>query len=233
MSTVAENVAGIRERIAKAARRAGRRPEDVRLVAVSKKVEAERVRQAIAAGVAILGENYIQEAQGKVEEVGRAVSWHFIGHLQTNKAKHAVRLFAMVHAVDSLALAQELSRQAGREGKVLSILLQADLAGEATKFGARAEELEQMAEAISRLPSLAVKGLMTMPPYAEDPEDSRRYFAELRQLRDRLTARRIQGIVMDELSMGMSNDFEVAIEEGATLVRVGTAIFGMRPEKRK
>ncbi len=228
MSDIAENVKRIQERMEAAARRAGRNPEEIRLVAVCKTVDAERVLQAVRAGVRILGENYVQEAKKKIAGVEHKVHWHFIGHLQTNKAKIAVRLFDMIHSVDNAELAQELNRAADQQGKALSILLQINLSGEATKFGASEKKIFQMAEAISRMPALAVVGLMTLPPYFENPEDARPYFIRLRRLGERLRKENIPRLAMNELSMGMSNDFEAAIEEGATLVRVGTAIFGPR-----
>jgi pyridoxal phosphate enzyme (YggS family) len=228
MTDVAENVRRIQERMGAAARRAGRNPEDIRLVAVSKTVEEERVLQAIRAGVKILGENYVQEARKKIENVDRQVSWHFIGHLQTNKAKIAVRLFDMIHSVDTLNLARELNRAAEQQGKILSILLQIGLSGEATKFGGSEKEILQMAEALPKMPALRVAGLMTLPPYFENPEDARSYFVRLRRWGERLRQENLPYLAMHELSMGMSNDFEVAIEEGATLVRVGTGIFGPR-----
>jgi len=228
MPDIAENVGRIQERMGAAARRAGRNPEDIRLVAVSKTVEEDRVLQAIRAGVKILGENYVQEAKKKIQNVGHQVGWHFIGHLQTNKARIAVRLFDMIHSVDNLDLAKELSRAAEQQGKILSILLQINLSEEATKFGASEKEMFRMAETISKMPALTVVGLMTLPPYFENPEDARPYFIQLRRLGERLRQENIPRLAMKELSMGMSNDFEAAIEEGATLVRVGTAIFGPR-----
>jgi pyridoxal phosphate enzyme (YggS family) len=231
MTEISENVARVKERSEMAARRSGRNPAAVRLVAVSKTVEAERVLRAIEAGVKILGENYVQEAQKKIESLGREVAWHFIGHLQTNKAKVATRLFDLIHSVDRLALAQELNRQALQQEKVLPVLLQVNLSGETTKSGARDIEIFQMAEKLSAMRGISVRGLMTMPPYFADPEASRPYYAELRELGERLAQQKLPRILMEELSMGMSNDFEVAVEEGATLVRVGTAIFGPRPRK--
>jgi PLP dependent protein len=231
MPTIADNLARVRERIDAAARRSGRNPERVRLVAVSKTVEPERVRQAIEAGAKILGENYVQEAQKKIEGLGHEVSWHFIGHLQTNKARVAAGLFDCIHSVDSADLARELSRRAKLQGKVLPVLLQVNVSGEATKFGAQEKETFLLAEKLSAMDGIAVKGLMTMPPFFEDPGASRPYFVELRKLGERLAQQKIPGISMEDLSMGMSNDFEVAIEEGATLVRVGTAIFGPRSPK--
>ncbi|MCX5907985.1 MAG: YggS family pyridoxal phosphate-dependent enzyme [Deltaproteobacteria bacterium] len=231
MSAIVENIARVRERIERAAKRAGRAPEQIRLVAVSKTVEAERVLEAVNAGVKILGENYVQEAQKKISLVGHGASWHFIGHLQTNKAKLAVRLFDSIHTVDRLNLAEELNRLARQQGKVMPVLIEVHLSEEATKFGAEEQEIKPLAEKLSEMEGLAVQGLMTMPPYFENPEDSRPYFLRLRKLAEELARRRIPGLSMEELSMGMSNDFEVAIEEGATWVRVGTAIFGSRPAK--
>ena len=213
------------ERIEKAARRVGRDPKEVKLVAVSKTVEAARIKEAIEAGVSILGENYVQEAQKKIEEIGRPVSWHFIGHLQSNKAKYAVRLFDVVHSIDSLHLAEELNRRAEQVNRVIKVLMEVNLSGEATKFGAEEEKILGIAHKILSLNSLSLEGLMTMPPYFDNPEKSRPYYVKLRELKEKIAK---DGIPVKELSMGMSNDFEVAIEEGATYVRVGTAIFGPR-----
>jgi PLP dependent protein len=229
--TIAENVVRVRERMEAAARRAGRDPGSVKLVAVSKTVDAGRVRQALEAGVNLLGENYVQEAQRKIEELGRGAGWHFIGHLQSNKARVAVGLFDWVHSVDSLRLAEELSRAAQQQNRVLPVLLQVNLGKEATKFGAQEEEVFRLLEKMASLPGISVKGLMTLPPYGEDPEESRPYFRALRALLEAVSRRGISGVLLEELSMGMSDDFEVAVEEGATLVRVGTAIFGPRPAK--
>jgi len=231
MTRIAENIARVRERMEEAGRRAGRNPEKVRLVAVSKTVDPERIRQAIEAGVDSLGENYVQEGQKKIEALGHDVSWHFIGHLQTNKAKAAVRFFDFVHSVDSLKLAEELSRSALQQGKVLPILLQINLGREESKFGTTETEVFHLLEQMSLLRGILVKGLMTMPPFSENPEESRPYFRALRKVAESVAGEKIPGILLEELSMGMSNDFEVAIEEGATLVRVGTAIFGPRSAK--
>jgi hypothetical protein len=209
----------------KAARRVGRSPGEVKLVAVSKTVDVERIREAIGAGASILGENYVQEAQKKIEEIGRAVSWHFIGHLQSNKAKVAVRLFDAVHCVDGMALAEELNRRAQQVERKIPVMIEVNLSGETTKFGAEEEKVITLARGILRLEHLSLEGLMTMPPYFDDPEMSRPFFVQLRALKEKLAK---EGIPLKDLSMGMSNDFEVAIEEGATHVRVGTAIFGAR-----
>jgi hypothetical protein len=219
----------IRDRIRSAALAAGRRPESVRLVAVSKTVPAERVREAVAAGLPLLGENYIQEAREKIEALGDlAVSWHFIGHLQSNKAKYAVPLFDMIHSVDSLKLARELDKQAAKNGKVQDILIQVNTGKEVSKSGVYEEEALSLVRQVSRMEHVCIKGLMTLPPYFNAPEKVRPYFRALRELRDRIRDEALPGVSMDELSMGMTGDFEAAIHEGATLVRIGTAIFGER-----
>ena len=208
-----------------AAQRSGRDPREIKLVAVSKTVDVVRIKEAVEAGASIFGENYVQEAQKKIEEIGRSVAWHFIGHLQSNKAKHAVRLFDVVHSVDSLALAEELNRRAEQAGRVLKVMMEVNLSGETTKFGADEESVLNLAKMIRHLHHLSLEGLMTMPPYFDSPEMSRPYYIGLRELKERMVR---EGIPMKELSMGMSNDFEIAVEEGATFVRVGTAIFGTR-----
>lgn len=225
MTQIARNLEEVRHRIKAAALKAGRDPAAVRLVAVSKTVDAERIRDALAAGQKIFGENYLQEARGKIEALGPGAQWHFIGHLQTNKAKAAMALFHLIHSVDRLSLAQALEKAAAQTGKVQEILLQVDLGGEETKSGAPPQAAPELLRQVNRLPHLRVMGLMTLPPFLE-PEAVRPYFRGLRELRDRLLALEI--CPLPELSMGMSGDFETAIEEGATLVRVGTAIFGRR-----
>jgi pyridoxal phosphate enzyme (YggS family) len=225
MSIIEENLLRVMERIEKAAQKARRNPNEIRLVAVSKTVEAARIKEAIEAGVSILGENYIQEAQKKIEEIGRPVSWHFIGHLQSNKAKYAIRLFDMVHSLDSIPLAEELNRRAEQADRVIKVLVEVNLSKEATKFGTDEEMVLNLAKRVQNLNHLSFEGLMTMPPYFDSPEMSRPYYIALRELKQRMVK---AGIPMKELSMGMSNDFEIAIEEGATYVRVGTAIFGPR-----
>ena len=225
MSSVKENLLRVIERIEKAAQKAGRDAKQVKLVAVSKTVEVARIKEAIAAGATILGENYVQEAQKKIEEIGEPVSWHFIGHLQSNKAKYAVRLFGMIHSVDSIPLAEEVNRRAEQAGQVMKVMIEVNLSKEATKFGTDEGMLWSLARSIRNLKHLSLEGLMTMPPYFDSPEMSRPYYTALRELKEKMTK---EGIPMKELSMGMSNDFEIAIEEGATFVRVGTAIFGPR-----
>jgi len=218
----------IRSRIEKAARAYGRNPESVRLVAVIKSVPIHRVREAIEAGVTILGENYVQEARAKISDLSDyPISWHFIGRLQPNKAKYAVRLFDLIHSVDTLKLASELNKQAVKIKKIQDILVQVNIGEEATKSGVSIRDTQQLLENLSDFDHLAVKGLMTMPPFFNDPEKVRPFFAALRELRNRL-GQRLPHVTLNELSMGMTGDFEVAIAEGATLVRIGTAIFGER-----
>jgi len=236
MSAIKEDLLRVMERIEKAARKAGRDPNTIKLVAVSKTVEVARIKEAIEAGVSILGENYVQEAQKKIEEIGRPactegfgegkpVSWHFIGHLQSNKARYAIRLFDMIHSLDSLPLAEELNQRAEQADQVIKVMIEVNLSKEATKFGTDEEKVLNLGKRIQHLKHLSLEGLMTMPPYFDSPEMSRPYYIALRELEGKMVK---GGIPMKELSMGMSNDFEIAIEEGATYVRVGTAIFGAR-----
>ncbi|MBU2547333.1 MAG: YggS family pyridoxal phosphate-dependent enzyme [Proteobacteria bacterium] len=220
---LARNLARIRERIDAACLRAGRDPGEVRLVAVSKTVPAEIVEAGIEAGLTILGENYVQEAEAKIESIGRTrAAWHFIGRLQTNKARYAVRLFDLIHSVDSFKLARELDKRAAGQGSRQAVLVQVNVSGEATKGGTALDQAAELVDRIGGLPNLDLKGLMTMPPFFDQPDRARPYFASLRELKDRI------GPPLVELSMGMSGDFEAAVEEGATLVRVGTALFGSR-----
>jgi PLP dependent protein len=227
--TISENIAAVRERMAQAARRCGRDPADVALVAVSKTHPAEMVRQAWAAGVTTVGENYIQEAREKISALADcALSWHFIGHLQSNKAKIAVGLFDLIHGVDTLKLAREIDKQAAKIGKTQALLIQVNISGEDTKSGTTEASAVALVREAARLEHIKIRGLMTMPPFFDQPERARPYFAALRRLRDRIRTEAIAGVDMSELSMGMTGDFEVAIAEGATLVRIGTAIFGPR-----
>jgi len=230
-TTIAANIAVINERIARAAARAGSDPESIRLMAVSKTVEPERIRMALEAGITLLGENYVQEAREKIPSIGRATQWHMIGHLQTNKVKYVVNLFDWVHSVDRPELAQELNKRALQNDRRLNVLIEVNVSGEASKSGIAPQQAAGLARLISTLPGLNLQGLMTMPPYPDNPEDSRPYFVALRNLRDKIRKAAIPGISMDELSMGMTDDFEIAIEEGATIVRVGRAIFGERIKK--
>ncbi len=227
---IADRVAAVRERIARAAERAGREPGEVTLVAVSKTHPEAAVRAAFAAGVREFGENRVQEAEPKIaattDLAGAGLRWHLVGHLQSNKARKAVALFGLVQSVDSLDLGQKLARIGGEAERPVGALVQVDLAGEQTKFGLPEAELLPALEALRGAPGLAVEGLMVLPPYFEDAEEARPYFRRLRALRDRAEAAGL--LAGRELSMGMSHDFEAAVEEGATIVRVGTAIFGER-----
>jgi pyridoxal phosphate enzyme (YggS family) len=215
--------------MANAAKRVGRAPASVRLVGASKTVPVDRLRPAVAAGLTILGENYLQEAREKIAALDLPVSWHFIGHLQSNKAMAAVKLFDLIHSVDRPSLAQALNSAAARINKLQDVLLEVNLAQEASKSGVNPEDLENLLRTCATLPHLRVRGLMTMPPWFSDPEQARSYFQTLRRRRDYLRSLTLPGVDLAELSMGMSGDFEVAIEEGATLVRIGTALFGHRP----
>lgn len=227
---IAERVAAARERIARAAARAGRRAEDVTLVAVSKTFGPEAVREGFAAGLREFGENKVQEAETKIgalDELRAAgVRWHLVGHLQGNKAGKAVSLFDRIHSLDDVGLGMRLEHIGAQQGKPVRVLVQVELAGEKTKHGLNAEHLWPLLETLRGLKTVRVEGLMTLPPYAEDPELSRPYFRRLRELRDEALAREL--LLGSDLSMGMSHDLEPAIEEGATLIRVGSAIFGER-----
>ncbi|MBM4270687.1 MAG: YggS family pyridoxal phosphate-dependent enzyme [Deltaproteobacteria bacterium] len=228
-STVSANIARVRDTIAEAALRSGRKVSDVRLMAVTKTVDDERIMEAIEAGVDIIGESYVQEAKRKIEKMGKSVEWHMIGYLQSNKAKYAVRLFDMIHSVDRFDLAVEIDRRARAAGMVTSILIEVNISGEKTKSGIPYSEAMPLIRAVAPLEHLSIRGLMTMPPWFDDPEEARPYFVKLRALRDWVLEERIDHVEMRELSMGMSGDYQVAVEEGATIVRVGRHIFGERP----
>lgn len=235
MSLIANNIGRIKERIAQAARRAGRDPDSVTLMVASKTVEAERIHQVYAAGVRVFGENRVQEFSVKAPVLQSMLNseWHLIGHLQTNKARKAVELFNTVDSVDSLRLAQRLDHAAQQAGKILPVLIEIKVGGEENKTGLAAEspELEELLQAADGLEHLQVRGLMTIPPYTEDPKGARPYYRSLRELRETIAARRMPRVQMVVLSMGMSHDFEIAVEEGSTCVRVGTAIFGARAKQ--
>jgi PLP dependent protein len=223
----------INKRIAAACERAGRQASDVTLVAVSKTVPADRIREAIEAGVRILGESRVQEAAAKIPELERLsaerkVEWHLIGHLQSNKARRAVELFDAVHSVDDLKLAERLDRVAGDSGKRLPIFIEVNIGGEESKSGVAPGAVLQLCEQIEKLPRLELKGLMAVPPLSGDPENARPFFRHLRRLRDEARRAGVGGAALNDLSMGMSDDFEIAIEEGATFVRIGSALFGAR-----
>ncbi len=228
-STVKANIDGIRSAIAGAALRAGRKVSDVRLMAVTKTVDDDRIMEAIEAGVDIIGESYVQEAKRKIEKMGRSIEWHMIGYLQSNKAKYAVKLFDMIHSVGRMDLAVELDRRSRAQDTAMKVLIEINISGEKTKSGVPYKEAMQLVRDISSLDNLSIQGLMTMAPWFDNPEDARPYFAALRELRDRIIDENIDRVEMRELSMGMSGDYEVAIEEGATIVRVGRSIFGERP----
>lgn len=230
--SIDRNIAAIRERMEAAARRARRRPDEIALMAVSKTQPSERIREAYAAGQRLFGENRVQELAEKAAALADLsdVEWHMIGHLQTNKAAKALELFRAMDSVDSVKLAQKLDTAGRHAGKKIEVLIEINVGGEAAKNGLDpgSRELEALLISAPRLDALTIRGLMTVPPLTEDPEGARPYFRNLRQLRDSIAARKLHGAAMEELSMGMSHDFEVAIEEGSTCVRVGTAIFGAR-----
>jgi len=228
MEDLRDRLRSIGDRVAAAARRSGRSPGAVRMVAVTKTVEPERIREAMREGLALFGENRVQEARRKVAEVGPGATWHLVGHLQRNKAKEAARIFGMIHSVDSPDLLRDLDRHAEGRERPLEVLVQVNLAREESKHGAGEEEVPSILRAAAGLKWVTVAGLMILPPYDPDPEKSRGQFRALAGLSARIGRERFENAVMRELSMGMSEDFEVAVEEGATLVRIGRALFGER-----
>jgi pyridoxal phosphate enzyme (YggS family) len=230
--SIAMGVQSIQDRIEAAALSCGREPKTVKLVAATKTFSVDHIRAAMLAGVKIFGENYVQEAREKIEGLDdEDISWHFIGHLQSNKAKYAVKLFDLIHTVDSTKLARELDKRARGIEKVQKVLVQVNISGEGTKSGIDTAHALDLVGEISTLENVAVRGLMTMPPYFNAPEKVRPYFQALKALQTRVLEEGLEGVKMEELSMGMTGDFETAIEEGATLVRIGTAIFGEREQK--
>lgn len=231
MNAIAANIAHIRQRIEAACRKVGRSPQEVRLIAVSKVKPAADIEQAYQAGQALFGESYVQEFRDKQPLVDEPVEWHFIGGLQSNKVKYLRGKVAMIHSVDRLSLAAEIDRQWAKTDRPADILLQVNVGDEASKSGCACADLEQLARQVAALPHLRVRGLMCLPPHCDDPQEVRPFFRTLRELARRIDALNLPGVEMKELSMGMSGDFEVAVEEGATLVRVGTAIFGARIKK--
>jgi PLP dependent protein len=232
LMSVADNIAQVRERMDAAARRAGRNPEEISLMAVTKTVPPERIREAYNADIRLFGENRVRDFADKAELLRDLADaeWHMIGHLQTNKTAKAAEFFAAVDSVDSLRLAHKLNESAQLFGKKMAVLIEVNVGGEAAKSGVApgSQELEDLLQAAPRLERLDIRGLMTIPPFTEDPQQARPYFKKLRDLQNQIAARKLPAVRMDVLSMGMSHDFEVAIEEGATRVRVGTAIFGER-----
>lgn len=230
MEPIAGNLEHVQSQIAEAARKSGRALDDIELVAISKTHEAEKVRAAFDAGQPLFGESRVQEARAKIPLLPSAARWHFVGRLQKNKVRHALPLFELFHSIDSLELARQMDRIAGEAGLRPRVLLEVNVAGEGSKIGFAPDALEAQMEALLELPRLTVEGVMTIPPIAREAEASRSYFVALRELRDRLTAK--FHVPLPHLSMGMTGDFVVAVEEGATLVRVGTAIFGKRTPMR-
>ncbi|MFQ5353849.1 MAG: YggS family pyridoxal phosphate-dependent enzyme [Thermodesulfobacteriota bacterium] len=232
--SVAENLIEVRKRLKKAARKAGRDLSEITIIAVTKSVEVKQIKEGIKEGLRVFGENYIQEAQEKIKKIGKKQKrWHFIGHLQKNKARFAVELFECIHSVDTPGLAREINRRAARP---IDILIQVNITGEKTKHGATPDEAIEIARMMPALKNLKLRGLMAIPPAVDPPERSRPYFVTIRRLAERINRERIPGVIMHDLSMGMSSDFDIAIEEGATMVRVGTAIFGEReavPKEKK
>jgi pyridoxal phosphate enzyme (YggS family) len=231
MTSVAENLERVREQIAGAAANVGRTVGEIELVAITKMHPADRVREAIEAGQTLFGESRVQEARAKIPELPSNLRWHFVGHLQKNKIRHALPLFELFHGVDSLALAQDMNRIANEEGMHPRVLLEVNVAGEGSKFGFKPETVRAEMETLLALPRLSIEGLMCIPPLAEEAEASRTFFVQLRKLRDALEKE--FDLRLPQLSMGMTSDFMVAVEEGATLVRVGTAIFGERRKTQK
>ena len=225
---ITTNINKIKQRIAAAAARCNRASDSIKLLAVTKTVPLPAIEQAIEAGITAMGENYVQEAKEKIAVIGQRVSWHMIGHLQTNKAKYTVNLFDYIHSVDRLELAAEINKRARLIDRKINILIEINVSGEKTKNGITTSETIELIKNVSMLESVSVKGLMTMAPYSTNPENSRPYFSELRNLRNKIISEGITNIQMEELSMGMTDDFEIAIEEGATIVRIGRAIFGQR-----
>ena len=228
MVDVAGNYRTICSRINEAAARAGRDPGTIKLLAAAKSQSIDRIRAAVAAGVTMIGENYVQEAQETKLQVAQVVQWHMIGHLQRNKAKAAVELFDVIESLDSVALARALEKEGAKRGKINRTLIEVNLGGEESKSGIPKDQVKSLLEEVGELFHVAVEGLMTVPPYREDPEDVRRYFCELGELRERLGDWNLPNVGLKELSMGMTHDYAVAIEEGATIVRIGTALFGPR-----
>jgi pyridoxal phosphate enzyme (YggS family) len=231
MISIAENLERVREQITQAAAKAGRAVNEIELVAITKTHPAEKVREAVEAGHSVFGESRVQEARAKIPELPSNLRWHFVGHLQKNKIRHALPLFELFHGVDSLALAQEMNRIAAEDGERPRLLLEVNVAGEGSKFGFKAETLRAEIGSLLALPRLLIEGLMCIPPLAEEAEVSRKFFVQLRELRDSLEKE--FDVNFPHLSMGMTQDFSIAVEEGATLVRVGTAIFGERPKRQK
>ena len=230
MADVPANYRDIVARIQEAAAKVGRDAGEIKLLAASKSQSIDAIRAAIGAGVALIGENYVQEAHAKQQQIRNSVEWHLIGHLQRNKAKTAAELFDVIESLDSVNLARELDKEGAKRGKTIRTLIEVNLGGEGSKSGVDKARLKYLLEETARLSHVSVEGLMTVPPFCENPEDVRRYFCELAELRTKLGALRLPNVVLKELSMGMSHDYRVAVEEGSTIVRIGTALFGPRSD---
>jgi pyridoxal phosphate enzyme (YggS family) len=228
MGEIFDNVKRVLERVEAAAVRTGRKRDTIKVVAVSKTHDVDKIIKTAEAGIDSFGENYVKEAEMKISAVDKRLKWHLVGHLQMNKAKKAVKLFDVIETVDSIRVSQEISTRALSIGKKLKVLVQVNIAEESSKWGVLRNDLVPLLQEISLLPGIEITGLMTIPPYTEDMEEARRYFVALRELKESINGLDIEGVSLRELSMGMSHDYEVAIEEGATIIRVGTAIFGMR-----
>jgi len=231
MASIAYNLERVRAQIAQAAAKSGRSIEDVDLVAISKTHDGEKVREAFEAGQTLFGESRVQEARVKIPDLPSSAHWHFVGHLQKNKIRHALPLFELIHSIDSLALAEDINRIAEEEGLHPRVLLEVNVAGEGSKFGFQPDKLRAEMESLLALPRLSILGLMCIPPISDEAEASRKYFVALRELRDQLQSE--FHVDLAQLSMGMTQDYAVAVEEGATLVRVGTAIFGERSKPKR
>lgn len=228
MVDVAANYRKVLERVSEAASRCGRDPKGIKLLAASKAQNASRILQAIEAGIGLFGENYVQEAEAKREAIRDPVEWHMIGHLQRNKVKTALEIFDLIQSLDSLELARELDREGKKRGKTVRVFLEVNLGGEESKSGIAKDEVGSLLREVAKLPYLRIEGLMSVPPFSENPEEMRPYFRALKELKSDLMALNLPNVELKELSMGMTHDYPVAIEEGATLVRIGTAIFGPR-----
>ncbi|MBU2440178.1 YggS family pyridoxal phosphate-dependent enzyme [bacterium] len=226
VETIKNNLEIINEKIKKAALKANRNPQEIKLVAVTKTATIEQIKEAISAGVKIIGENKVQEAKEKYQILSADIEWHLVGHLQTNKVKYAIEIFDLIHSVDSIKLAKEIDRRSLQFGMITNVLVEVNVSGEETKYGIKSEEVEPFLKEISEFSRIKVRGLMTITPIAEDKEEVRPYFRKLRELSKEIKSKNIKNVKMDYLSMGMTDDFEVAIEEGANMVRIGRGIFG-------
>ncbi len=226
METIKNNLEIINEKMKKAALKANRNPQEIKLVAVTKTATIEQIKEAISAGVKIIGENKVQEAKEKYQILTADIEWHLVGHLQTNKVKYAIEIFDFIHSVDSIKLAKEIDKRSLQFGMITNVLVEVNVSGEETKYGIEPEEVEPFLKEISEFSRIRVRGLMTIAPITEDKEEIRPYFRKLRELSKEIKSKNIKNVKMDYLSMGMTEDFEVAIEEGANMVRIGRGIFG-------